>query len=238
MNSVGKLYLCPTPLSEDAVLESIPGYNKVVIEPLRYFIVEEMRSARRFLRKLCPHFPIDDCTFFTLNEHTVSTADMTELLQPLLNGNDMGLLSEAGLPCIADPGAELVRTAQQKNIQVVPLVGPSSITMALMASGLHGQSFAFHGYLPTDKTALADKLRKIETASLQNAQTQLFIEAPYRNNQLFDLLLKTCKPDTQLCIACNISCADEYIKTQSVAQWRNSPSPQLHKKPTVFALLR
>jgi 16S rRNA (cytidine1402-2'-O)-methyltransferase len=232
-----KLYLLPTPLSEDAVFESIPSYNKKIIEPLRYFVVEEIRSARRFLRKLCPDFPIDDCTFFIFNEHTCKSANYEEILQPLLNGNDMGLLSEAGLPCIADPGAELVRAAQQKNIQVVPLVGPSSILMALMASGLHGQSFAFHGYLPTDKTALVDKVRKLENISAQNTQTQLFIETPYRNNQLFEILLRTCKSDTQLCIACNISGKEEYIKTQSIAQWKKSPPPQLHKKPTVFAVL-
>jgi 16S rRNA (cytidine1402-2'-O)-methyltransferase len=232
-----KLYLCPTPLSEDAVFEAIPSYNKEIIEPLRYFVVEEIRSARRFLRRLCPNFPIDDCTFFIFNEHTCQSANYEEILQPLLNGNDMGLLSEAGLPCIADPGADLVRAAQRKNIQVVPLAGASSITMALMASGLYGQSFAFYGYLPTDKIALADKLRKLETLSMQNTQTQLFIEAPYRNNQLLEVMLKTCKSDTQLCIACNISGKDEYIKTQTIAQWRKTPPPQLHKKPTVFALL-
>ena len=232
-----KLYLCPTPLIEDAAVESIPNYNKEVIESLRYFIVEEIRTARRFLRKLCPNFPIDDCTFFVLNEHNCKSANWEELLQPLLDGNDMGLLSEAGLPCIADPGSDLVWAAQQKNIQVVPLVGPSSITMALMASGLYGQSFAFHGYLPTDKTALTDKLRKLENISIQNTQTQLFMEAPYRNNQLFDILLKTCKSDTRLCIACNISSKEEYIKTKTIAQWRNAPPPQLHKKPTVFAII-
>ena len=234
---MGKLYLLPTPLSEDAVFESIPSYNKEIIEPLRYFVVEEIRSARRFLRKLCPHFPIDDCTFFILNEHSISSVNWEELLHPLLNGNDMGLLSEAGLPCIADPGSELVRIAHQKNIQIVPLVGPSSITMALMASGLYGQQFAFHGYLPTDKTALTDKIRKLENISIQLAQTQLFIEAPYRNNQLFDVLLKTCNSDTQLCIACNISGKDEYIKTQTIAQWKRAATPSLHKKPTVFVIL-
>jgi len=231
----GKLYLLPTPINDNDVLESIPSYNKEIIEPLRYFVVEEIRTARRFLRKLCPNFPIDDSTFFILNEHTCQSANWEELLQPLLNGNDMGLLSEAGCPCIADPGTDLVWAAQQKDIPVVPLVGPSSITMALMASGLHGQSFAFHGYLPTDKTALMDKLRKLENSSIQNNQTQLFMETPYRNNQLFDILLKTCKPDTRLCIACNISGKDEYIKTQRIAKWKNSPAPQLHKKTTVFA---
>jgi len=233
----GKLYLCPTPLSQDAVFECIPACNREIIEPLRYFIVEEIRTARRFLRKLCPDFPIDDCTFYIFNEHTCKSANWDEILQPLLDGKDAGLLSEAGLPCIADPGADVVWAAQQKNISVVPLAGASSITMALMASGLHGQSFAFLGYLPTDKTALTDKLRKIETASIQNNQTQLFIEAPYRNNQLFEILLKTCRPDTKLCIACNISCHDEYIKTKTISKWKTAPPPQLHKRPTVFALL-
>ena len=233
----GKLYLLPTPISDNPVLESIPIYNKEIIEPLRYFIVEEIRTARRFLRKLCPDFPIDDSTFFVHNEHNCKSANLEELLQPLLDGNDMGLLSEAGLPCVADPGADLVWTAQQKNIQIVPLVGPSAITMALTASGLHGQSFTFHGYLPTDKTELIDKLRKIENSSVQNNQTQLFMETPYRNNQLFDIVLKTCKPDTRLCVACNISSKEQYIKTRTIAQWKNFPAPQLHKKPTVFAVL-
>jgi len=232
-----KLYLLPTPLSEDAVFESIPSYNKEIIEPLRYFVVEEIRTARRFLRKLCPDFPIDDCTFFIFNEHTCKSANYEEILQPLLNGNDMGLLSEAGLPCIADPGSDLVRAAQQKNIQVVPLVGPSSIFMALMASGLNGQSFAFHGYLPTDKVKLSDKIHKIEQISSLQQQTQLFIEAPYRNNQLFETLLKECNSNTYLCIACNISQKDEYIKTKSIAQWRKNSPPSLHKKPCVFAIL-
>ena len=232
----GKLYLLPTPIGENDVFESIPLYNKTVIDSLRIFVVEEIRTARRFLRKISSNFPIDDCQFYILNEHTSQKIDLSPVLQHLINGENIGIISEAGLPCIADPGSELVALAQQKEITVVPLVGPSSITLALMASGLCGQNFAFHGYLPTDKTELSHKIRQLEQISISQNQTQLFMEAPYRNNQLFEMLLKECKPSTYLCIACNINQKDEYIKTKTIAQWKKTPPPSLHKKPTVFAV--
>jgi 16S rRNA (cytidine1402-2'-O)-methyltransferase len=233
----GKLYLLPTPIGDNPVVDSIPLYNKTVIDGLRIFVVEEIRTARRFLRKISPDFPIDDCRFYILNEHTASNIDLNPVLQFAIDGQDIGIVSEAGLPCIADPGSDLVLLAQQKNITVVPLVGPSSITMTLMASGLCGQNFAFLGYLPAAKPDLIDKIRKLEQHSLLYHQTQLFIEAPYRNNQLFDALLTVCKANTTLCIACNIAQDNEYIKTKTIAQWKQIPPPQLHKKPTVFALL-
>ena len=232
----GKLYLLPTPIGDNDVFESIPLYNKTIIDSIRVFAVEEIRTARRFLRKISPDFPIDDCRFYILNEHTLQNIDLNAVLQFAIDGQDIGLISEAGLPCVADPGSSLVLSAQQKNITVVPLAGPSSITMTLMASGLCGQNFAFHGYLPTDKMELVNKIRKLEQISNSQQQTQLFIEAPYRNNQLFETLLKECKPNTYICIACNISQKDEYIKTKTVVQWKKDYPPSLHKKPCVFAL--
>ena len=233
----GKLYLFPSPLGEESVFETIPLHNKTIMDTVRIFVVEEIRTARRFLRKITPDFPIDDCQFYILNEHTLQNMDFTPVLQHLIDGENIGILSEAGLPCIADPGSELVALAQQKDICVVPLTGASSITLALMASGLCGQNFAFHGYLPTDKTELSHKIHKLEQTSISQQQTQLFIETPYRNNPLFETLLKECKPATKICIACNISQKEEYIKTKSVAQWKQNPPPSLHKKPTVFAVL-
>ena len=237
MNSEkGKLYLLPTPIGDNDVFESIPVYNKTIIDTLRIFVVEEVRTARRFLRKISPDFPIDDCQFYILNEHTTKKIDLNIVLQHFIEGKNIGILSEAGLPCIADPGNELVALAQEKNITVVPLTGPSSISLTLMASGLCGQNFAFHGYLPTDKTELSHKIHKLEQISNLQHQTQLFIEAPYRNNQLFETLLKECKSNTRLCVACNISQQDEYIKTKTIAQWQKNPPPSLHKKPSVFAI--
>ncbi|MDR0604862.1 MAG: SAM-dependent methyltransferase [Bacteroidales bacterium] len=233
----GKLYLLPTPIGDNDIFASIPVYNKTIIDTIRVFVVEEIRTARRFLRKLNPDFPIDDCRFYILNEHTLSSIDLSSILRLAIEGESIGVLSEAGLPCVADPGSDLVLLAQQKDITVVPLVGPSSITMTLMASGLCGQQFAFHGYLPANKSELIDKVHKLEQSSRLQRQTQLFIETPYRNNQVFDALLTVCKANTLLCIACNINQNEEYIKTKTIMQWKQCPQPQLHKKPTVFALL-
>ena len=231
----GKLYLLPTSIGDGDVFESIPLYNKTIIDSLRVFVVEEIRTARRFLRKINPNFPIDDCQFYILNEHTPQNMDLNPILLHIINGENAGIISEAGLPCIADPGSELVAAAHQKDITVIPLIGPSSIAMTLMASGFCGQNFIFHGYLPANKTELRHKIHQLEQ-NLQQQQTQLFIETPYRNNQLFDTLLKECKPNTKLCIACNITQKDEYIKTKTISQWRKDSPPLLHKKPTVFAL--
>jgi 16S rRNA (cytidine1402-2'-O)-methyltransferase len=235
-SNTGKLYLLPTPIGNNKVFDVIPVHNKTIIEGLRVFVVEEIRTARRFLRKLSPDFPIDDCQFYILNEHTLSSIDLSYILQIAIEGENIGIVSEAGLPCVADPGSDLVLLAQQKDIRVVPLVGPSSITMTLMASGLSGQCFAFHGYLPTNKSELIDKIRKLEQFSRLYSQTQLFIETPYRNNRLLETLLTVCKENTYLCISCNINQNDEYIKTKTIAQWKQIPLLQLHKKPTVFAL--
>ena len=232
----GKIYLIPTPLSDDNISSFVIPYNYEIIKKLRIFVVEELRTARRFLRKISPDFPIDDCQFFILNEHTIKTINFNEILKETINGNDIGLMSEAGLPCIADPGSELVAAAHTKNLTVIPLVGASSIFMALMASGLCGQKFAFHGYLPTDKIELIASIRKLEQQSRIEQQTQIFMETPYRNMQLLEILLKHCCTDTLLCIACNINGKEEYIKTKTIAQWKKYTLPQLHKKPTIFAI--
>ena len=235
-STAGKIYLIPTPLSETNIVSSDIPYNNSIIERLRFFVVEELRTARRFLRKISPDFPIDDCQFHILNEHTISTLNLDEITQEVIKGKDIGIMSEAGLPCIADPGSELVALAHRKSIQVIPLVGASSLFMALMASGLCGQKFAFHGYLPTDKNELTNTIRKLEQQSRTEKQTQIFMETPYRNIQMLEFLLKYCHDETLLCIACNITGDDEYIQTKSIIQWRKSKLPALHKKPTVFVL--
>ena len=231
----GTIYLIPTPLNEDDASSVAIPYNHAVINKLRLFVVEELRTARRFLRKVNPDFPIDDCQFYILNEHTIATIDFCEILKEA-NGKNIGLMSEAGLPCVADPGSEFIALAHTKDIRVIPLVGASSIFMTLMASGLGGQRFAFHGYLPTDKTDLTTAIRKLEQQSRTERQTQIFMETPYRNMQLLEMLLKYCRAETLLCIACNISKEEEYIKTKTIAEWKKSTPPLLHKKPTVFAM--
>lgn len=236
MSAVGKLFLLPTPLGENAPMEVIPIYNTEIIRGLRIFVVEQLRTARRFLRKIDPQFPIDEAIFVELNEHTIENFDYNAVIQYLLKGKDVGLLSEAGLPCVADPGNAMVALAHEKNIEVCPLVGPSSLMLALMASGMNGQNFVFHGYLPREKDKLKEKIVAMENISIKYHQTQIFIEAPYRNVQLFDLLLNTCRPDTLLCIATNISLETQTIKTLSVSQWKKYKNIDIHKKPTVFIL--
>lgn len=234
-HTYGKLFLIPTFIGSKDINRCIPAFNISIIQSLSFFIVEELRSARRFLRRLDPEFPIDNTNFQILNEHTTQI-NAEEMLFPILTGHDMGLLSEAGLPCIADPGAAIVLAAQQKGIRVMPLIGPSSIFMALMASGLSGQNFAFHGYLPTEKHALASKLHTLELLSEKHRQAQIFMETPYRNMQMLDCLLKTCSPSTFLCIAVNLTMPDECIKTQTIGEWNRSTLPELHKKPAIFVL--
>lgn len=234
-HTYGKLYLVPTPLSDGDIDIYLPPLNKHIINDIRFFVVEELRTARRFLRKLSPTFPIDSCDFQLLNEHT-PLINLDDLLLPLLQGNNMALLSEAGLPCVADPGSELVIKAQQKNINIIPLVGASSIFMALMASGLSGQNFAFCGYLPTDKQKLTSKIQSMEIHSYKHQQAQIFMEAPYRNNQLLNSVLQNCGGNTYLCIAANITSTNEYIVTKTITEWKKSNLPNLHKQPTIFVL--
>lgn len=230
------LYLIPVTLGETPVEQVIPSYNSMVIATLNYFIVENIRSARRFLKKSNPDIAIDALTFYELNKHTDRTI-ITSYLLPMKRGESIGILSEAGCPAVADPGADVVAIAQQEGYKVVPLVGPSSILMAIMASGFNGQSFAFHGYLPIDGSDRIKRLKQLESRAYNEDQTQLFIETPYRNRKLADDILEHCKPQTRLCIAMNISCEDEYIVTRRVTAWRGK-LPDMHKKPCVFLLYR
>ena len=230
------LYLIPVLLGDTSVDQVIPTYNKSIVSELKFYIVENIRTARRFLKKCDPDIDIDSLTFFELNKHT-NIKDVSGFLDPMKSGEDMGVMSEAGCPGVADPGADVVAIAQQKGYKVVPLVGPSSMLMAIMASGFNGQSFAFHGYLPIDSNERANKLKQLESRSYNENQTQLFIETPFRNQKLAEDILQHCKPQTQLCIATNISCDDEQIVTKSIKAWKGK-LPDLHKKPTVFLIYR
>lgn len=230
----GKIYMVPNHLGNENTAFTIPGEVAKLACGLRYFIVENLRTARRYLRLLDPEMDIDNSTFFVLDKHT-GPKEYSTFLEPIKQGHNIGVISEAGCPGVADPGAEIVKIAHQKHIQVVPLVGPSSILMALMASGMNGQSFAFNGYLPIDKSERSAAIKQLETKSSKEKQTQLFIEAPYRNNAMAQDLLKHCRQDTLLCIACNISMPDEYVVTRPISAWKGK-LPELHKKPTMFLI--
>lgn len=230
------LFLIPVPLGETEHRQVLPDYNRDVVLTIKHFIVENVRSARRFLKKVEPSIVIDELTFYELNKHT-SPEQVAGYLTPLANGESVGVISEAGCPAVADPGADIVAIAQQKQYRVVPLVGPSSILMALMGSGFNGQSFSFHGYLPIDASARAERVKMLESRIYTENQTQLFIETPYRNNKLLEELIRVCRPTTQLCIASNITCEDEWIRTLPVREWKNK-LPDLNKKPTIFLIYK
>ena len=230
------LYLLPVTLGDTPVEKVLPSYNKEIISGIRHFIVEDIRSARRFLKKVDRGIDIDALTFYPLNKHT-SPEDISGYLKPLVGGASMGVISEAGCPAVADPGADVVAIAQRKKLKVVPLVGPSSIILSVMASGFNGQSFAFHGYLPIDASERTNTIKKLEGRIYSEHQTQLFIETPYRNNKLAEELIRTCRPSTKLCIASNITCEDEYIHTRPVKEWAGKV-PDLSKKPTIFLIYK
>jgi 16S rRNA (cytidine1402-2'-O)-methyltransferase len=227
----GKLYLIPSPLADEASISFIPEFVKKTVAGLRIFIVEEERTSRRFLRKMDPAFPIDGCTFNIFNEHT-SRTELDKYLEPISH-NDIGLMSEAGLPCVADPGYEIVQTAHKLGIQVIPLPGMSSIFMALMASGLNGQKFAFHGYLPVKKEEKIKCLKQLINQSSTEKQTQIMMEAPYRNNPFLDDLLEILPAKTLLCVAADITSPGEFIKTMPVSEWKKQ-KPDLNKRPAIF----
>ena len=227
------LYLTPTLLAENTIQKVIPEHVIKVIHSLNQFIVEDVRTARRFLSKAKHPKQIENLLFRELNEHT-SENEITSLLQ-YLKENNTGLLSDAGVPAVADPGAKIVKLAHENGITVTPLVGPSSVLMALMASGLNGQSFAFLGYLPVKKNERQKRLRMIEKRSEKENQTQIFIETPYRNMQLIDDILKCCSPETMLTIAADITGVNEFILTKRIRQWKEE-LPDLNKIPTVFLL--
>ncbi len=230
----GKLYLIPTPIAQGPVDLVLPNGTLYVIRKLSYFIAEEARTARRFLKLAAIDKKIDDLTFYIFNEHS-ATINLSHYLTPALEGHDIGLLSEAGLPCVADPGSEIVRQAHLTGIPVVPLTGPSSLMLALMASGFNGQNFAFLGYLPADKQSRIRRIKELETTIHEKKQTQLFIEAPYRNLPLFEALTSTCHDNTLLCIAVNITGENSAIITKSIREWKKH-SPNIHKIPTLFLL--
>lgn len=230
----GSLYLIPTPLAPDTLDKSTTAYTRNLISRLDYYVVENARTARRFISSLKTGRVIDQLQFELLNKDT-RQREVSKMLQPLLKGNDVGLMSEAGCPGIADPGALLVEAAHRKNIRVIPLVGPSSIFMALMASGFNGQSFSFQGYLPIDNSHKTSTIQFMEREAVKWKRTQIFMETPYRNNKLLDDLVRICNPHTRLCIACNISSEEEFIQTKSLEQWKRN-KPELHKKPTMFLL--
>ena len=234
--SHGTLYLIPVTLGDDAIAKALPPDVVATAQRLDTFVVENEKTARRFLGAIKTAKPVRELTLLTLNEHT-SDQELPALLAPLLAGQDIGLMSEAGCPGVADPGAQLVALAHRHNIRVVPLVGPSSILLALMASGLDGQRFTFLGYLPSDKTERVKKIREIEQESRKRHETQIFIETPYRNDRLLEDLLATCQPHTRLCVACNLTLETERIISNPVQDWKKSPLPDLHKQPTIFLLL-
>ena len=229
----GKIYIIPATLGESGI-DTVPQATTEAARNIRYFIVENIRTARRYLSKIKMPVKIDDLMFFELNEHT-KHSEIEQLLSPALEGNDIGIISEAGVPCVADPGAAIIDFAHRKNIQVVPLVGPSSILLALMAAGMNGQNFAFAGYLPVKELEKCKRIQMLEKRSKQESQTQIFIETPYRNIQLFKSFLQICNPDTKLCIAANITLANEFIKTLSIGEWKKT-EPDINKKPCIFVM--
>jgi len=229
----GRIYLIPVTLGGDDFLKVIPEKVISLTRQLRFFIVEDIRSARRFLRLIDKTFPINDTAFFELNEHTVES-DITDYLEPAMNGNDIGLMSEAGLPGIADPGARIVALAHKKRISVTPLSGPSSIIMALISSGLNGQNFTFNGYLPVKPAERAARLRDLERKAGEG-YAQIFMETPYRNQKLLETIIASCQNETRLCIASDITLSTESIRTMKISEWKRD-LPSINDKLVVFVM--
>ena len=231
---VGKLYLIPATLGDSKIEAVIPESVKNIVNSINHYIVENQRTARRYLKKLGIKTPIDKLTFYTLNKHTLPD-EINNFLQPVFQGKNVGIISEAGCPGIADPGSEIVKLAHQKNIRVIPLTGPSSIFLALMASGMNGQNFAFVGYLPIKKDEKLKRIRFLENRSFAENQTQIFMEAPYRNQHLLNDILKTCQNNTLLCLSVNITLEKEFIQTKTISDWKKN-IPDINKIPTIFLL--
>jgi len=233
----GTLYLLPTTISDSDWQETIPQYVRDKSVSLMNFVVEDVRTARRYLRRIGGKQNFDECRFFILNKHT-RPEEIPAFIAPLLEGYDMGLLSESGVPCVADPGNEVVKIARGKGIRVVPMTGPSSILMSLMASGFNGQNFAFVGYLPIDKSARGRYLKTLEERIFREDQTQIFIEAPYRNQKLLDDLIQRLSPEIRICVAREISGKNELIEVHSVSEWRKRKKPDIQKQNTIFLLYK
>jgi 16S rRNA (cytidine1402-2'-O)-methyltransferase len=234
IQSLGKLYLIPIPLGENEPLEVLPQTIKNTIEFIDDYIVENEKTARKFIKSICPEKVQATLRLNTLNKHT-AIAEHKQMLQPCLQGKNIGIMSESGCPGVADPGAVIVKLAHENGIRVIPLVGPSSILLALMASGMNGQSFAFNGYLPIEKSEKKSALKNLEKLSSDKNQTQIFIETPYRNNKLLEDILQALQPNTHLCIAADITLDSEYIKTLRVQDWKKTKI-DLHNRPTIFML--
>lgn len=232
----GALYLVPVSLGESPLANTLPSGATAQVHTISHFVVENPKAARAEIKRLQHPMPIQDLSIDPLPKHPGSAA-LRQLLRPALDGHDIGLMSDAGVPAVADPGALLVREAHQLGLRVVPLVGPSSLLLGLMASGLDGQRFAFHGYLPVKEGERANAIRALEKESRQKHQTQLFIETPYRNEQMFKSILQAASPETRLCVARGVTTAEEWIQTRSIAEWKRAAPPLLDRVPTVFLLL-
>jgi 16S rRNA (cytidine1402-2'-O)-methyltransferase len=229
----GQIYMIPTTLGDSTIDSVIPKNVQQIIIQTKYFIVENIKTTRRFLKKVEREIDIDELQFFVLNKHT-SAIDIESFLNPALDGNNMGVISEAGCPGIADPGSDIVSLAHSKNIKVVPLIGPSSILLALIASGMNGQNFCFNGYLPKEKNLRIKEIKELERRAI-NGVTQIFMETPFRNNHLMEDLLKQCGPSTTLCIAADISLENEFIQSKKIADWKKH-APNLNKRPCMFLI--
>lgn len=230
------LYLIPSLLGDTPVDKVLPPYNREIILGIKHFIVEDIRTARRFLKTVDRGIDIDSLSFSTLNVHT-KHEEISGMLAPLENGEPMGVISEAGCPAVADPGADVVAIAQGKGLRVVPLVGPSSIILSVMASGFNGQSFAFNGYLPIEQDARLKRIKQLEQRAWNESQTQIFIETPYRNNKMLHDILSVCRPDTRVCVASNLTCPDESAVTKNVQFWKHA-NIELPKVPCIFLLYK
>ncbi|MEZ4985966.1 MAG: SAM-dependent methyltransferase [Saprospiraceae bacterium] len=230
----GLLYLVPVPLGEEAA-HTLPAYVADVVQQLDVFIVERAKTARRFLRQMGYTRHFDDCTFYELNKHTLP-AELPSFLALAEQGRSIGLMSEAGVPAVADPGSQVVALAHRQGIGVIPLVGPSSLLLALMGSGMNGQAFAFKGYLGAKRHELTQDLKKLENLALRHQETQIFIETPYRNQAVFEAALQTLQPNTRLTLAMDLTLPTQYIRTLSIHEWHQQPAPDMHKRLAVFVL--
>ncbi|WP_298151787.1 SAM-dependent methyltransferase [Flavobacterium sp.] len=234
MQSTGKLYLIPTTLGESEPMDVLPHSVKRIIEQLDTYITENEKTARKFIKSVVPEKIQAELKLSTLNKHT-QVSEHLEMIKPCLEGRHIGLMSEAGCPGVADPGAAIVKLAHEKGIQVIPMVGPSSILLAVMASGMNGQSFAFNGYLPIDKSEKKSTLKQLEKLSLDKNQSQLFIETPYRNNKMLEDLLQVLQPSTHLCIAADITLPTEFIRTMKIQEWKKM-KVDLQNRPAIFII--
>lgn len=230
----GSLYLIPNTLGDSDISYVIPNDIIPIISEIKHYIVENIRTARRFLKKVDKSIDIDQITFYVLNKHT-QPHELESFLKPIKD-NNIGVLSEAGCPGVADPGAEVVKIAHTKDINVIPLVGPSSILLALMASGFNGQNFAFNGYPPIKPNEVGKALKHLETRAYKESQSQIFIETPYRNIKFLENLIKNCRPDTMLCVACDLTLKTEYIKSQRISEWKKMKTPDINKRPAIFII--